>query len=303
GAIAKSLLETTKAEIWILDCDESRLHSTLLGFSEKANIQVSSYLMDIKDPYSVAAALDASRPDMLIHAAALKHVPVLEAQTREGYMTNVIGTSNVLAALKDTEIDNFVFISTDKAAYPANYLGKTKLVGELLTAGIDGTSNVKGNPITTSVVRFGNVFLSRGSVLETFIHQIKTNSAITLTNPDMERFFIDLEEASKIILKLMSSSLSGISILDMGPPVKLVDLINRLQNYFQVSLPVTIIGTKEGEKLHENLLTDFEKSVSTKFDLFENIKFSKVLSLDKIKGSSLPRNDGEAKVLIQELLQ
>jgi FlaA1/EpsC-like NDP-sugar epimerase len=278
GALAHRFLLETNSSIFLIDSDESRLHTFTVNLCSNFRARTHTHLADIRDAYSIERAVNKIGPDLLIHAAALKHVSVLENAPREAFLTNVIGTRNVLNSLPNSKVKYFVFVSTDKAANPIGVLGKTKLIGEYLTAG----SKKVNSGINYGVVRFGNVFLSRGSVLETFIAQIRLKEDLTITNENMDRFFIDLEEASSLILKTIVDPHSGISIFKMGNPVKILDIVNRLIKKAGIPIGYKIIGSKQGEKITEELFTSQEKQSTVDFPEYSFSKFTRYIDLEEI---------------------
>jgi FlaA1/EpsC-like NDP-sugar epimerase len=298
SSLANQLLKETNSDVFLIDSDESRLHTLFVNLPINLRARTQTYLADIRDAYSIETALGKISPDLVIHAAALKHVSVLENAPREAFLTNVIGTHNVLNSLPKFGVKYFIFVSTDKAANPISVLGKTKLIGEYLTAG-----SMKVNPdIKHGVVRFGNVFLSRGSVLETFVAQIRLNEELTITNEQMDRFFIDLEEASSLILKTIVEPHSGVSILKMGAPVRILDLIDRL--IAQVGEPIgyKVIGTKPGEKITEELFTREENLSATDFPEYIYSEFTRYLVLMEILSKNFS-TDEDALLAIEYLMK
>jgi dTDP-glucose 4,6-dehydratase len=201
----------------------------------------------------LGCAIIFSKADSVIHAAALKHVSVLEEQPREAYLTNLIGTANVLKALETTNIEDFLFVSTDKATNPQGVLGKTKLLGERMTY---FAQNYFGKEhIHFSAVRFGNVFLSRGSVLETYISAARRGEKLNVHDKQMTRYFMDLEDAANIILTVMSLRRDKIGILKMGEPIKILDLAEKVIQTLGSTSEIQEVGMKPGEKIHESLVS------------------------------------------------
>lgn len=268
--LAKTILSgTLTAQIILLDIDESRLHSSRMSLNPNLRSRTKIHLADIRDAISIETAIRENSPHMVIHAAALKHVSVLEVHAREAFLTNVIGTANLLKAIQNQKIQNFVFISTDKAANPSNELGRSKLIGELMASNFAH----QNTSVVVSVVRFGNVFLSRGSVLETFMNQIEHNEDITVTDSEVTRYFIDLNEASELICKVLGKSQSGISILKMGEPIRILDIAQNLLRITNSSSRIVFIGLKRGEKLHEDLYTGTELEGANDMGEFWNVQF------------------------------
>lgn len=285
-----------RVEIW--DSDESRMHSLIVTFQEVNGNEVSSRLVDIRDFNSLYLAFKAFQPEVLIHAAALKHVSALELQPREAFLTNVIGTCNVIRCLELFPSESALFISTDKAANPTSVLGSTKLIGEKLWS---FHANKKTDNSVYSVVRFGNVFLSRGSVVETFIAQIKSGMPITITDPEMTRFFMDVKESAQIINFLLAEKVAGLSILKMGTPIQIVDLATRIAGFYGKTPNLKLIGVKTGEKIHEELFTSEELPNVKDCGPYYNMPFP-ISSLSHMQIQNVPKTDREARVLIESLL-
>ena len=279
SSLALQLLNETNAKVFLIDSDESRLHTLYVNLPEIFRTRTKTHLADIRDLISIKTALVNIDPTLVIHAAALKHVSVLEASPREAFLTNVFGTANLIDVSRSNGVEKFVNISTDKAANPVSILGKTKLIGEYLTAGF----SLKEKSINCGVVRFGNVFLSRGSVLETFAAQIKLGEELTVTDPKMDRFFIDLGEASALILKTIVARHSGVSILKMGKPVRILDLVSRLIDKSGQLIGYRIVGAYPGEKLSEDLFTQNEELESKEYLDYSFTPFTRSLEISEVE--------------------
>lgn len=245
------LLSTqSTADVIMLDRDENALHSLSLLIQDKALMDQPDYIVaDIRDQFKINSVITKLKPDYVIHAAALKHVPTLERDPREALLTNVIGTYNVVEASRLAKVSRFVNISTDKAANPISILGKSKKYGELLISslrdtGFSGFTNV----------RFGNVFNSKGSVLETFNAQIERNLPITITDKNMRRFFMHIDEAAQLVIKSMVLNEGPIHVLRMGEQILITDIVQNLFRFHQKSLPINYVGARIGEKLEEELI-------------------------------------------------
>src|SRR5262249_39971533 len=201
----------------------------------------------------IARLLDEHRPDVVFHAAALKHVPMLEGHPEEALATNVLGTANVIDAAVMSGVERFVMISTDKAVRPSSVMGASKRIAEELVR-----SQVGRGVVFTSV-RFGNVIGSRGSVVPTFMRQIEAGGPVTVTDPAMTRYFMSVHEAVQLVLQAAAIAHGGeVMTLDMGEPVNVMDLATRLIRlagrvpFRDVAIVVT--GPRPGEKLHEELI-------------------------------------------------
>ena len=294
--IMLNLLKLKKSKIEIWDSDESRSHTLLVKLKNNDNL-VGSSLVDIRDPISVNLAFENFKPDILIHAAALKHVLALEIQPREAFLTNVIGTLNILNCIKKFNLESSLFISSDKAADPSSVLGATKLIGERMWA---HSANSSGNNQIFSVVRFGNVFLSRGSVVETFLAQLENGEPITITDPEMTRFFMDVSEAANLITYILDKKITGLSVLKMGDPIAILELAKRLAQFKNAKLETKIIGTKKGEKLSEILFARTENPLVTDQGFYLHSPFVNALPLEEIKGLN-PKSHQEALRIIKQL--
>jgi FlaA1/EpsC-like NDP-sugar epimerase len=205
----------------------------------------------------VRRIFEERKPEVVFHAAALKHVPMLELNPAEALKTNVLGTLNLLEAAAEGGVDEFVNISTDKAADPANVLGYSKRLAERLTAHFAART---GRSFVS--VRFGNVLGSRGSVLTVFEEQIARGGPVTVTDPEMTRFFMTVEEAVRLVVQ--AGAVGGgaeVLILDMGAPVNIDDIARRLVSLSGRRVDVIYTGLRPGEKLHETLFSDDEHGV------------------------------------------
>jgi FlaA1/EpsC-like NDP-sugar epimerase len=289
SAVARRLVESGAANVTFLDRDESALHALALSVSDKAASHNEKCIVaDIKDEDGLREVFREVLPDIVIHAAALKHLVILERFPKEGFLTNIGGTLNLLTVSKEFGVSQFINVSTDKAALPTSFLGITKRIGEICTASF-GNSNFK-----TSSVRFGNVFASRGSVIETFIHQIQNNIPVTLTELNVDRFFMSHQEAANLILSATTLKSDALFIQDMGSPVKILDLIERLAQKLQHEFTIRIIGLQSGEKLSEDLFET--KGSSTKFSTIFKLKAPFVSNINSILSGKLnPSSNIEAR--------
>lgn len=234
----------------IVDRDEGGLHATQLKVYGKALLDTPDVvLVDIGDPQALDAIFGEHRPEVVFHAAALKHLPLLEQYPEEGWKTNVVGTRNVLEAADRHGVETFVNISTDKAADPSSILGKTKRCAEYLTAWYG--QNRPGRYIS---VRFGNVLGSRGSMLHTFTQQIEKGGPITVTDPEVTRFFMTIPEACELVIQAGAIGNDGdVMVLDMGEPVKIHDVAKYLAHRSGKKIEIVFTGLRPGEKMHEVL--------------------------------------------------
>ena len=223
-------------------------------------------LADVADPARVRTALAKYRPSIIFHAAAHKHVPIIEANVSESVRNNVMGTRVIALAAAATGVSHFVMVSTDKAVDPTSILGATKRIAEMIVQSFEGKT-----PTQFIAVRFGNVLGSRGSVVRVFQAQIERGGPVTITHRDMERFFMTISEAASLILSAAAVGRDGeVCVLDMGRPVRIVDLAEQMIRaagrapYREIDIVET--GIRPGEKLHEQLFTSEEELSSTTVD-------------------------------------
>ncbi len=222
-------------------------------------------LADVKDPGKVRRLFERHQPSVVFHAAAYKHVPLMEANPLESVRNNVFGTRHLAELAAENGVKRFVLVSTDKAVRPKNVLGQTKALCEWI---VETAAALEGNGTKFISVRFGNVLGSSGSVIPLFRRQIAHGGPVTVTHPDMERYFMTIPEAVQLIVQAGAIGESGdIFVLDMGDPVKIIDLAH---NMIRLSgkepdrdIPIEFIGVRPGEKLHEDLWGDDEASEAT----------------------------------------
>ncbi|WP_211261424.1 polysaccharide biosynthesis protein [Pseudonocardia acaciae] len=243
------------AELMMLDRDESALHAVQLSMVGTALLDSpGTILADIRDRHTMFELFTQRRPQVVFHAAALKHLPVLELYPAEAWKTNVLGTANVLDAAAAAGVERFVNISTDKAANPISVLGLSKRVGERLVAAKPGGRYLS--------VRFGNVLGSRGSALTTFTDQIASGRPVTVTHPEVTRFLMMIPEAVELVIQAAAIGNAGeVLVLDMGEPVRIVDIVEQLMEIAGRPTSIVYTGLREGEKLHEELFGDGESDV------------------------------------------
>lgn len=235
-----------------LDRDESALHALELRLRGRALLEdPATVVADIRDADRMREVLSQFRPHVVFHAAALKHLPLLEMHPSEALKTNVAGTQNVLDAAVASGVERFVNVSTDKAADPSSVLGHSKRVAERLTAACAGRDDVG----TYMSVRFGNVLGSRGSVLGAFESQIAAGGPVTVTDADVTRYFMTVEEAVQLVIQAGAIGAEGDAlVLDMGEPVRIADVARRLVAQAERPIEIVYTGLRPGEKLHEVLL-------------------------------------------------
>jgi FlaA1/EpsC-like NDP-sugar epimerase len=278
--IARQISRFSPAKLLMLDRDESALHALQLTISGHGLLTDEDYVLaDIRDLSRVKEIFEGHKPEIVIHAAALKHLPLLQASPMEAWKTNVIGTQNIIVAAKQIGVSLFVNISTDKAADPSSVLGFTKRATERLTANQEFTNG--GKYVS---VRFGNVLASRGSVLETFEFQIKNGGPITVTDPEVTRYFMTIPEASQLVLQSLTVGNSGeVLVLDMGSPVKILDVAKFLVLQSGKPIDIEFTGLRDGEKLHEVLRGSEEDVRTGDHPLISHTSVPPLNSLDEIE--------------------
>ncbi len=257
-ALVTRLCDLGVAHVTALDRAETRLFrlgERLRATRPTANVELA--LADVCDRHSVARAFARARPTVVLHAAAYKHVPMLEAFPRAAILNNLSGTRVIADACADAGA-KLVFISTDKAVAPISVMGASKRACELYLA----ARSSQDSAFTPSTVRFGNVLGSRGSVLEILSGQLDARAPMTLTHPEMRRFFLAPGEAVGFVLWASSApDAAGVYVLDTGAPLAITDLARRLAS--DPDQPIVFIGARPGERLEERLMHDDERRVST----------------------------------------
>jgi len=244
----------------MLDHDESNLHRLQLELWGEGLLDNDDCVVaDIRDRERVDSIFAEVKPDLVFHAAAHKHLPLLEKHPCEAVKSNVRGTENVLWAALRHQSDKFILISTDKAADPTSVLGATKRLAEMLVQEERGQSTV------VAAVRFGNVLGSRGSLLSVLAEQMRSNLPITVTHPDMTRFFMTIEEAAGLVVEAAHLASDGeIFVLDMGEPVRILDIAQSFANLMnRTDVEVRFTGMRPGEKLNESLFSEHEHPLPT----------------------------------------
>lgn len=229
----------------------------LQAASEELGVEVIPVIGDIRDSYRMFDIVETYRPAIIYHAAAHKHVPLMELNPNEAIKNNIIGTKNIAEAAVTFDVETFVLISTDKAVNPTSIMGATKRAAEMVIQSL----NKQSDTIFTAV-RFGNVLGSRGSVIPLFKKQIDQGGPVTITDPNMTRYFMTVPEASRLVIQAGALAKGGeIFVLDMGEPVKIIDLAKnliKLSGYTEDDIPIQCIGARPGEKLYEELLSEDE---------------------------------------------
>jgi UDP-glucose 4-epimerase len=252
NAVLRRFLDSDIKEIRIFSRDEAKQEAMRKKY---ANDKIRFYIGDVRNYESVREAVKGV--DFIFHAAALKQVPSCEFFPMEAVRTNVIGTDNMLSAAIDEGVKKVVCLSTDKAAYPINAMGTSKAMMEKVI--IAKSRNVDPARTTICCTRYGNVMASRGSVIPLFITQIKAGKPITITDPNMTRFLMNLDEAVDLVIFAFKNANQGDLFIQKAPASTIHDLAKALTDMFDPKTEIKIIGTRHGEKAHETLLTREEK--------------------------------------------
>ncbi|WNM20239.1 polysaccharide biosynthesis protein [Flavobacterium capsici] len=269
--IVRQLINFLPEEIIILDQAESALNSLKLEIESKAKtIKVRTIIADIKDKVIIEKIFEKYRPDFVYHAAAYKHVPLMEENPAQAVFTNVMGTKNVADLARKFKAEKFVLISTDKAVNPSSVMGASKRIAEIYVQSLNQHLAFGNNKISTKYIttRFGNVLGSNGSIVPLFEKQIQEGGPLTITHPEIIRYFMTIPEACQLVLEAGAMGKGGeIFIFDMGEPVKIIDLAKkmiRLAGYIpDKDIQIKVIGLRPGEKLYEELLNDSTKTLPT----------------------------------------
>lgn len=254
--LCRQLSRFRPAELMMLDRDETGLHSVQLSINDQAMLDGDdTILVSIRDQNEIRSIFEKRKPHIVFHAAALKHMPLLEQYPIEALKTNVLGTLNLLEAAEACNVETFVNISTDKAANPTSVLGKSKRIAERLTA----AKATNGTSTKYVSVRFGNVLGSRGSVLTVFEKQIADGGPVTVTDPEVNRYFMTIPEACQLVLQAAAVSETGDTmVLDMGEPIKIADVARTLIEQSGKKIEIVYTGLRDNEKLSEVLFDDSE---------------------------------------------
>lgn len=266
--LARQVHRFGPSKLVLLDRDESALHSVQLSIHGHGLLDgEDTVLNDIRDYEALDAVFAHHRPEIVFHAAALKHLPLLERFPDEGWKTNVEGTRNVLEAAHRHGVEHLVNISTDKAADATSVLGFTKRLAEQVTAWYAESTGRR-----YISVRFGNVLGSRGSMLHAFNTQIEQGGPITVTHPDVTRYFMTIPEACELVVQAGAIGLPGdVLVLEMGTPVKILDVARRMIATSGKRIEITFTGLRDGEKLHEALFSDDEEPAPTKHPMVRSV--------------------------------
>ncbi len=246
--VLQRFLKTDVREIRIFSRDEKKQEEMRIALN---NDKVKFYIGDVRDYDSLLQAMVGV--DYVFHAAALKQVPSCEFYPMEAVRTNIVGTDNMLSAAIATGVKRVVVLSTDKAVYPINAMGMSKAMAEKIMVARSRT--VDGDGPVMCATRYGNVMASRGSVIPLFVDQIRAGGPLTVTDPDMTRFLMSLEDSVDLVLHAFEHATPGDIFVQKAPASTIADLVAAMQQVFGTNLPVKTIGTRHGEKLYESLVS------------------------------------------------
>jgi len=262
--LARQVSKFGPSELMLLDQDETGIFNISREIKAKfPYLKTESVIADIRDKHKINRIFQQFKPNIIFHAAAYKHVPLMEENPDEAIKNNIFGTEIVAKAALEFNAEKFIFISTDKAVNPVSVMGATKRAGEMICQYLNQRNGVK-----FISVRFGNVLNSRGSVIPIFKEQIRKGGPVTVTHPDMKRYFMVTSEACLLVMQAAQIGQGGeVFVLDMGKPVKIVDLAKELIRFsgFEPDKDIPIVFTKprQGEKLFEEILTAEEGTIAT----------------------------------------
>jgi len=294
--LARQINSFNPKELHLLDRDESGLLDVSLSINvHDERMPPKLVLADIRDEVRISDLIARIKPQIIFHAAALKHLNILEMYPEEAFKTNLIGTNTLLKEAARNRVMTFINISTDKAADPISVLGKTKLLAEKLTAGYQ--SDNKDKNIKYLSVRFGNVFGSRGSVIHTFLKQIEQGGPVTITDPMVKRYFMTIEDAVHLVLRAATQGESGDTlILKMGDPVSIMDIASKLIKSSGKEIKLQFTSLRPGEKLNELLVGKNEKILESNYSEIMRVK------VDPISWENSPKSCQELiKIFDDEL--
>ena len=258
--LCRQLLKINLSSLTIIDQSELGLHELKHDLSSHSNAEVNFVLGDVCDETLLENLFKIRHFDVVFHAAAYKHVPMLQNQARVAVSNNVLGTESIARISSEHGVSNFVLISTDKAVKPTNIMGASKRFAELIVQSLNTKSETR-----FMVVRFGNVLNSTGSVVPLFEKQIAKGGPVTVTHPEATRYFMSIPEACQLIMEASSVGVGGeVFVLDMGEPVRITFLAEQMIKLSGRSVDMIFTGLREGEKLEEELFFDFEQLQETK---------------------------------------
>ncbi len=288
GMVLKKILNSEVKQIKIFSRDEKKQDDIRKKINSS---KVKFYIGDVRDHEAINNSMQ--NVDLVFHAAALKQVPSCEFYPLEAVKTNVIGANNVMNAAIENNVSKVVVLSTDKAVYPINAMGLSKALMEKIA--ISKAPLCESKKTIFTITRYGNVIGSRGSVIPLFINQIKANKPITITDPNMTRFLMSLEEAFDLVVKAFSSAKQGDIFVKKSPACTISVLAQALKEIFNSDTPINFIGTRHGEKLYESLLSREEMAKAE-----DHQKYFKVSSDDRDLNYSKYFDQGKEEVSLSQ---
>ena len=302
--IVRQVAMSNPALVVVLDQAETPLYAIELELKESfPNVNFKFVLADISNINRLESVFEEYKFSVVYHAAAYKHVPLVEENPHEGVLVNIQGSKNLALLASKYKVDTFVMVSTDKAVNPTNVMGASKRAAELF---VQALQNQPGNTTKFVTTRFGNVLGSNGSVIPYFKKQIEKGGPITITHPDIVRYFMTIPEACELVLQAGTMGVGGeIFVFDMGEPVKIVDLAERMIRLsgFEPDIDIKIVytGLRPGEKLYEELLSDGTKTLPTHHEKImiskdETMEFGKINTLTQ-KIYDLARESNKIEVV------
>ncbi|MED2778331.1 polysaccharide biosynthesis protein, partial [Bacillus thuringiensis] len=278
--ICRQVMKYKPAKIVLLGHGENSIYNIEMEMrvTYKDSVEITTEIADIQDRHKIFEIMKKHQPYIVYHAAAHKHVPLMERNPEEAVKNNIFGTKNVAEAADTFKVNTFVMVSTDKAVNPTNVMGATKRFAEMIVQHMASVST--GTRFVA--VRFGNVLGSRGSVIPLFKKQIQKGGPVTVTHPDMIRYFMTIPEASRLVIQAGTLARGGeLFVLDMGAPVKIVDLAKNLITLSGFSIEeigIEFTGLRPGEKMYEELLNEGEIHPE---QIFPKIHIGKAVLIDQ----------------------
>jgi FlaA1/EpsC-like NDP-sugar epimerase len=281
--LCRQIVKFKPEQLILLGHGENSIYEISLELSAKGSSSLFPLIADIRDQEQMRRIFSKTKPSILFHAAAHKHVPFMEMQPFEAILNNFLSTTFLAKLSSEFSLDKFIFLSTDKAIQPSSIMGATKRLCEMYLRAF----SLKFPSTQFISVRFGNVLDSRGSVIPTFRKQIAMGGPVTVTHPEMTRYFMTIPEAVQLVLQAAAMGKGGeIFLLDMGRPINIMELANqmiRLAGYEpDKEIPITLIGPRPGEKLTEKLISDDEIKEPTSYEKIHSIR-SKGVSLEELE--------------------
>lgn len=266
--LVRQLVTLPVKKVMALDNSEGAIHSLIMSLNDRKNEKnkhkFKYIISNVRDYVKVDKILKQENPDIIFHAAAHKHLPFMEEYPEEAIKNNILATENIATLAIKNNIKNFIFISTDKAVRPTSLMGASKRICERMIMSLSHEQNITKFKIT----RFGNVLGSSGSVIPVFERQIREGKPLTVTHPEMVRFFMSIREAARLVIKACTLNDGVIFTLDMGKPVKILDLAKNMLKMYGLTekdIPIIFTGIREGEKLYEEILMDDETLIPSQY--------------------------------------